>query len=603
MLKTKQEAESSLEDVFTEEELEHYSSAYTLSDMEIFIFPDLMYSLVIANILSPDLWSWRSEPWFANIEKKSFNYKLNRVKQYIMEHFVFNLDLDTWGLTTKEKEIERFKSFVDMSALKESNALFGYQGDKYYFNIDIRRHFGLDKYTDEVIPYWKTETIEAMRAFRYKEGYATGAGECVSLAALYVAAMFVVGRIPLEKMFMIATPLHSQNFIAEGDGFMTNNRRIVTKKMWYNGTEISAKARRAVENEKVTIVSHLTGYIHTLYDKATIDKTAYSFFKNKFGEYLKAPLTFENFVNFLFSQEKYWKCFQYAHQHNGKECYISMSSIFNAQRSSKNRFDNESRDALLQEMEAQEFSLSRLGDEIRINEIEDYLYLHKEKSFDFYEKYFLEELLVGHCANVHQLFKELKDFLNINPRLPEEENKIFEKTPLWTMEIGQDREAYTKYVCDLAQEGTYWAKLALYVYRDMRNVSWKPFLKAATERNSVGIELCKDLSLDQVYELLSTFSPVSIYEESFRLAQPDEIWNYRRGDGLEKAIALLSIAKNRNKVSEYKITIEKDNKVELSGINKEGNTLSYKFLSQKNTGKQSIIVKNNINFADNIIIK
>jgi len=52
-----------------------------------------------------------------------------------------------------------------------------------------------------------------MGAFRYKENFRTGAGECVSLSALYAAAMFVVGRIPLEKIFLIATPLHSQNLL------------------------------------------------------------------------------------------------------------------------------------------------------------------------------------------------------------------------------------------------------------------------------------------------------------------------------------------------------------------------------------------------------
>ena len=157
---------------FNQKNLEKYSSAYTLSDMEIFIFPELFYSLVLANIMSPEIWKWRDDPWFANIEKKSFTYKVNRVKQYIMDKFSFNLDLDTWGLTEKERELARFSDFVDARSLSQSNALFGYEGDKYYFDIDIRRHFGLDKYTNDTIPYWKTETIEAMMAFRHKEGFA-----------------------------------------------------------------------------------------------------------------------------------------------------------------------------------------------------------------------------------------------------------------------------------------------------------------------------------------------------------------------------------------------------------------------------------------------
>jgi len=181
--------------------LEKYSSAFTLSDMEIFIFPELFYSLVLANIMSPIIWEWRKNEWFTNIEKKSFTYKVNRIKQFVMDNFVFNLDLDTWGLTTKDNELNRFKDFCDLDILKQSNALFGYEGDKYYFDIDIRRHFGLDKYTDEIIPYWKTETVEAMNAFRLKPNYTTGAGECVSLSALYAATLFVVGRSSLGDLF------------------------------------------------------------------------------------------------------------------------------------------------------------------------------------------------------------------------------------------------------------------------------------------------------------------------------------------------------------------------------------------------------------------
>ena len=39
--------------------VEKYSSAVTLSDMEVFIFPELMYALLLANIMSPVVWRWR----------------------------------------------------------------------------------------------------------------------------------------------------------------------------------------------------------------------------------------------------------------------------------------------------------------------------------------------------------------------------------------------------------------------------------------------------------------------------------------------------------------------------------------------------------------
>jgi len=138
-----------------------------------------------------------------------------------------------------------------------------------------------------------------MDAFRYKSDYKLGAGECVSLAALYAAALFIVAGIPLEDIYLMATPLHSQDFIDIDDGILTNNRRLVTKSMWFNGTALSAQARRALENEAVTVVAHPTGYVHTVYGEATIDEGAYVHFAKRLRSYLKASLDDKTIINFL----------------------------------------------------------------------------------------------------------------------------------------------------------------------------------------------------------------------------------------------------------------------------------------------------------------
>ena len=54
----------------TSRDLERHSCAITLSDMEVFIFPELMFSLVLANIMSPRIWKWKADPWFEGLEKK-----------------------------------------------------------------------------------------------------------------------------------------------------------------------------------------------------------------------------------------------------------------------------------------------------------------------------------------------------------------------------------------------------------------------------------------------------------------------------------------------------------------------------------------------------
>jgi hypothetical protein len=535
--------------------LEKFSSAFTLSDMEIFIFPELFYPLVLANIMSPLLWKWRKDQWFKNIEKKSFNYKTNRIKQFIIQNFVFNLDLSTWGLTTKSKEIERFRDFFDMDLLKQSNALFGYEGDKYYFDIDIRKHFGLDKYDSDIIPYWKTETIEAMTAFRYKENFTTGGGECVSLSALYAAAMFVIGRIPLEKIFLIATPLHSQNFIIEKEGLITNNRRIVTRTMWFNGTALSAKARRAMENEKVTIVSNISGYIHTLYEEATINSEAYAWFSSKLREFLVTGLTNPVFLNLLRFKSKYKNLFQFRCECSGVFRYILLEKLFEYEHNSKFSVAAETRELLVKEIDGDEFHLSPIQGKILLNEVEEMLCELEGRSLKEVEEELIKRTGFEQVDLIHDMFTELKDFLSTDPKIPDPVKKyISTKVPLITTE--NNREEIVDEICNLAEESEL-CMLTLYAYRQMDVIDWLPFVKAAIERNPVCLVDLDDKTLEEVFETLKNLPDQSIYDDK-RLALPDEVWNFRRGDGIEKAFLLANyiIVKDHS----IPVTIVIDNK-------------------------------------------
>lgn len=560
-------------------DLEKYSSAYTLSDMEIFIYPELFYPLVLANIMSPAIWKWRDDPWFEKIEKKSFNYKINRIKQYIMDNYVFNLDLETWGLTNKDTEIKRFEKIIDPELLKHSNALFGYEGDKYYFSIDIRKHFGLDQYTDEIIPYWKTETVEAMDAFRYKEGYETGAGECVSLSALYAAAMFVIGKIPLEKIFLIATPLHSQNFVDVKEGIMTNNRRIVTKNMWFNGSILSAKARRALENEKVTIVSHISGHIHTMYKLATIHKKSYEEFAVSLKDFLSTEFTMTNLVNFLRTKRDAWKCFYYMTEVNNRSRYVDMETVFSYERNSKYAFTAEGRKLLLSEIDRQELSFTKKGNKISLNDLEVFLSANEDLSFDEKTDYIFKNLFQHKCSNLRLFFLEFKEFLTIEPKLPEN-NKEFKTEATLNIKNNHTREEIVDHINQMAPLIPM-AELTQYVFRDMVKTEWTPFVKAAIERNPVSNNGLNSLNLESAYEILNAFENISIYEGP-RLAQPDEVWNFKRGDGLEKAFSLANYALFKG---EKEVRIESSNGRAI--VYQRSNVFT--FISEKNLKKEIII--------------
>ena len=537
--------------------LELYSSAVTLSDMEVFIFPELLYSLMLANIMSSRLWKWKNDPWFASMPKLSPQKRIQRLKQYVMDHFSFNLDLDTWGLTKKDTELSRFKTFIDQSILAESNALFGYQGDKYYFDIDIRKHFGLDKYDSDIIPYWKTETLEAMEAFKYKEGYPAGAGECVSLAALYASSSFVIAEVPLQSIYMLATPLHSQNFLDIGDGIITNNRRIVTKNMWFNGTELTDKARRALDKERITIVAHNTGYIHTIYNTATISPQSYKMLKEKLKSYLKTDITFEILANFLRQNSQLQCCFQIAHNCCGKPRYLPAEKAYSYEHSSKFRVGDSTQSNLLHEIEEDEYYTAPISERMVLGEIE--LFFKENRvivdSVTTVEK--LKNSLRHGCINVEDVIKDLISFCRTTPRLPESQKDWQTCEPINLDGVSSSEEAIER--IEQFRTSNISADLAFSAFRDLSRSPWKPFLKAALERNPVSLMKMKRLDPDQAYQSVSALENESIYEESTRLAQPDEIWNFGRGDGIEKAICFINYLKDQFT----------DDEVSMDGSNKQ----------------------------------
>ncbi len=520
--------------------LEETSSAYTLSDMEIFVFPGLLYPLVLANLMSPLIWKWRDDPWFANFPKLTPYRRILRLKQYIMDHYAFNLDLETWGLTTQAREMARFSPFIAPETIAKSNALFGYEGDKFYFDLDIRRHFGLDKYTRDTIPYWKTETVEAMDAFRYKPGHAQGAGECVSLSTLYAAALYILCGIPLEDIFLLATPLHSQNFVDVHDGILTNNRRLVTKAMWFNGTELSAKARRALENEQITIVSHCSGWAHVVYPEAGIDPSAYERFRKKLRAFLQTPVAPEILFNFLRQSPERQRCFQIEHACCGKRRWIPAERAYAFENSCSFKVSDATRDKLLAEMDEDDFFAEPLADRIPLNKFDDFFrnqHIDLEKEED--RRTLGREFNCYHTGAC-EIIEELRAFCRLEPRWPDAEGaKTHVPGPRIDLKPGMSREEIIAALEDRRAENPV-ADMAFHAFRDLSRVDPRPYFKAAIERSPVCIEETRAMDLPMVVAHLREMADESIYD-STRAAQPDEVWNARRGDGFEKATVLGAI--------------------------------------------------------------
>ncbi|MFH1370754.1 MAG: hypothetical protein ABII09_05655 [Planctomycetota bacterium] len=558
------------------EDLEKYSSAVTLSDMEVFVFPELVYALVLANIMSPIIWRWRDEDCFKKLEGKDSYKKLLRLRQFIMDEYDFNLDLETWGLTSKAKELKRFAAFLSPDEIARSNGLFGYEGDKYYFDVDIRKHFGLDKYDSDVIPYWKTETVEAMDAFVRRPDYTKKAGECVSLSSLYAAAAFIVCGIPLQDIYQVLTPLHSQNFIDIRDGVLTNNRRLVTKTMWFNGTAISNKAQRALRNENVTIVAHPTGFIHCLYEQATIAPKAYNHFIGQLRSYLSSDLSILVFANFLRCNPNYQKYFQLCRDCHGHPQFLKAESLFHYEHGSNFRIANGTHGKLLDEVSDEDFVSYEIPGRIRCDLLDEFITKNKIDVRNPDDRTALSKFLEPVIKDAKPFVDEFADFVHTEPKLPAPE-KDYLHTP--AIEIGVDwtREEIIDYLHNLRRRNAT-ADLAFYAYRDMETCDWVPFVKAVIERSPVSLSMAADKSIADVYAWLKAMDNASIYDGK-RLAQPDEVANYRTGDGLEKAFVLANVIRQKYPQENVEIAVD-ENQVVLKA------SAEYRFGSTKGLRKQ-----------------
>ena len=125
------------------------------------------------------------------------------------------------------------------------------------------------------------------------------------------------------------------------------------------------------------------------------------------------------------------------------------------------------------------------------------------------------------------------------------------------------------------------ADLAFYAYRDLNRVEPEPFLKASLERCPVVIAATAKLSDDALIAKVEALPGESIYDEPGRLAQPDEVWNYRRGDGVEKAVLLANVLRARHPGGTIRVSVSPDG-AELEAL---GRTV--RFASAKGLRAQS----------------
>ncbi len=236
--------------------------------------------------------------------------------------------------------------------------------------------------------------------------------------------------------------------------------------------------------------------------------------------------------------------------------YIAAEKVYTHENTSSYRVNKSTLDKLLSEIDESSFYPEPLKDRIFLNKFNDYFKTHK---IDFRDKNnmikLVEELDCPHMRK-EEILAALFEFHYFEPRLPGKD-KIFVKTEAIDLTNDMERGDIISYLESLRAKNTT-ADLAFYAYRDFSRTSWDPFIKAAIERNPVSIKGSEKYSDDEVIHIMESMADQSIYDGP-RLSQPDEVWNYQMGDGLERAICLANILKSRNKYKHISINVEKDN--------------------------------------------
>jgi hypothetical protein len=182
------------------------------------------------------------------------------------------------------------------------------------------------------------------------------------------------------------------------------------------------------------------------------------------------------------------------------------------------------------------------------------------------------------------MFRELNDFIFIDPKIPDHNKNYISINNLLISTSFSREKIFNKVISN--SDKSELSLLTLYVYRQMDLIDWLPFIKAAIERNPVCFTDLNGRSTSEVFDILTSFPEESIYQGN-RLALPDEVWNFRRGDGIEKALLLADFIHHKN--SDCHIAIEILN----NNVLLRTNGVDYIFTSQKKFTRSIQIKRNN----------
>jgi hypothetical protein len=226
---------------------------------------------------------------------------------------------------------------------------------------------------------------------------------------------------------------------------------------------------------------------------------------------------------------------------------VPLEKVLAYERDSPYLVTDNTRDKLMQEVDREAFEPRPLPGRIVLNDLETFardnrINLDKPKELEA----LMEKFACG-CLNAQTAIESLVRFCRIEPRLPDAAGREF--TPgagdALGIEAGMGRDGIIQRLESLRRSNAT-VDLAFYTYRDLSRTGPEPYVYSSIRRSPVSVVGSQSLDEATLIEKIQAMPNESIYDGDGRLAQPDEVWNYQRGDGIEKAMLLANLLRARH---------------------------------------------------------
>jgi len=234
------------------DKIEKLSSAVSLTVLELEFLPnELIPAYLLANLMSPALWAWRSEKNVYNDQGALLSTKnrLNQIQRFFHRYTFTSIPNepggDPWGLLNYAEEERRFGSEFVLKTQAEYDTAF-----RKLLAENPESQFGqiMDQsyYLKGFFPRLKNETVEVMNAFERVSDEGKKSGKCIGLAMLWAVALVVWGRFPLDHIIITGNRTHMFVFLDIEDGHLFNNTK------WFSSTRIRNRSKLSELTRKVT---------------------------------------------------------------------------------------------------------------------------------------------------------------------------------------------------------------------------------------------------------------------------------------------------------------------------------------------------------------